>query len=114
MARPRPPALIPLVEGVDYYCGLCSGRQTIPCEYCVHGDDMDGVKCYDCEGTGLAQCPECKGGTVPMPPPEWLSPRTPQPPRCHHAESGEKPGAEGAGRVDTEASRLRTDSIAKP
>jgi hypothetical protein len=38
---------------------------------------------------------------------------TPQPPRCHHAETGENPGAGGAGREKREAPRLGDDGTPK-
>lgn len=38
---------------------------------------------------------------------------TPQPPRCHHAETGENPGAVGAGREKRGAPRLVHDGTPK-
>lgn len=59
--KPKEPTQL---EGRDYYCGTCTGHRTIPCEYCFDG-------CPDCKGEGRVRCPECKGGTVPVPPPTW-------------------------------------------
>ncbi|MFF8495201.1 hypothetical protein ACF06O_30740 [Streptomyces albidoflavus] len=55
----------PLVQGRDYWCGCCIGRKTVPCPDC-----MDG--CEECSGRGRVQCGACRGGQVPVPPPDWL------------------------------------------
>lgn len=70
--KPGPKPRVPqLVEGRDYFCGTCTSHRTVACEYCVQGDTTDG-RCQDCDGTGRVACPECHGGTVPVPPPaDW-------------------------------------------
>lgn len=57
----RPPRL---VEGRDYFCGGCAGRERVYCPYCIEG-------CRHCFG-GYVKCPTCKGGEVAQPPPEWV------------------------------------------
>lgn len=44
----------------------------------------------------------------------WTPPETPQPPRCHHAESGEKPVPGGLGEKDAETSSLDRDPTDRP
>lgn len=60
MSGPERP--IRLQEGRDYYCGTCTGHRVIYCPDCVIG-------CEACEHTGHVRCPECQGGTIPVPPP---------------------------------------------
>jgi hypothetical protein len=67
----RIPARPPLVEGVDYYCGVCSGHKIVRCPCCVWGEDEYGY-CWDCKGVGEVECPGCRGGAVPIDPPRWL------------------------------------------
>jgi hypothetical protein len=59
-----------LVEGQHYYCGTCVGHGVVWCDYCVEGNTAEGP-CQECTG-GQVVCPQCKGGTKPVPPP-WDS-----------------------------------------
>lgn len=61
--KPGPkPAPIVLLEGRDYYCGTCVGFREVVCDYCVDG-------CEECDGSGKVTCPQCNGGTIPVPTP---------------------------------------------
>lgn len=60
-----------LVEGEHYFCGLCVGRASVPCDFCVEGTTRDG-RCDECKGVGQVRCPTCKGGAKPSVPPDYL------------------------------------------